>query len=380
MRPLRWTAMLGGLCLLSSSAAGQHVVFAAARLEPVRSHVVRAYFDADGMLYPPGPRVIDARRLKNSGSLAAYYAASPETFQQLREALGIRSTVFSSAWAEVQDSLAASLAHQLDREADAASASSLVVLIHGFNVEDATEAYRVARNRMSAATTDRQVFLEVHWDGMQGYNVVNSWRTARRNAPRVGLGVRRVLSRTAWRPALRVLTHSLGASVAASAFWDRRVDVVADQLVDGEYLRLAGGKGLPFPAPLQLRVAMIVPAIPGSALQRARGASAGTSLAAMAIGQNERDYAVSKAFLGADALGSTRLGTTEAEFAGFVRARWPEACRYEIRNRTLVAVPDPWTLSFKKVEGHDMALYLADPSVMPLLRRLTVRDPKAACG
>lgn len=380
MRRPSFAALLATLAV-ASSAAAQHVYFDG-RTGAYPPRTIRVYLDAGGSLYPqPNGPAIDREQLHEAETLERYFLTST----RWRAAAGRWATSAAYAgpipWSEVQDTATVRVSRMVAAAlAQARQPATLVVLIHGFNVVKAEQTYQAARDTLAhRAPPGSLVFLEVHWDGTDKQL---GWFSARGHAPRVGVTLRRVLGAVPAEVPVRVLTHSLGGSVAASALLDRRLDVA--HLVDKAQLRLA--ERTPLPGPDDLHVAMIVPAIPGEAFAPPGGA--GAHLHRIAVGQNPYDFAVNKAGLGADLFGSTALATSPEVYHRHVPRRLGPGdlgCRIAIRNTPMPS--GTWIrrgiMAIKghtaQVDEHSFDLYLANASLRPLLDLLMSEKPGDRC-
>ena len=179
----------------------------------------------------------------------------------------------------------------------------LLVLIHGCNntYPEARRSYHLAqlvvRDRLPALWP---VFLEVYWDALSG-SPFALWGTARENSGRVGLGLRRFLSRLDPVIPVRVLTHSRGAAVICSA--------------------LEGEGSLPD----DLRLGLLGPAIGPDELA---ACASEHRVKRVLVGINPDDPVLGKGFLPATWFGDTSLGCDVDAFTSGVepafggRARW----------------------------------------------------------
>ena len=195
-------------------------------------------------------------------------------------------------------------AEDVARAIRAASARTLVILLHGCNntYGEARRSYELARWLLPVKDV---VVLEVYWDGGAG-DPVALWGHARRQSKWAGLGLRRVLNRLDPATEVRVLTHSRGASVIASALWDLPLREGAEE---EECFRTAQRVEAP-PDLLRYRVAMIVPAMGEEDLESCPR----DGLDGLIVGVNEDDPAVGKGPLPASWFGSTRLGAEGEPF------------------------------------------------------------------
>jgi hypothetical protein len=305
-------------CSAQRAFLGHHVLFGHAAKKPVNDGVVRVYFDRLGALYPTGevaPRDAD---IGSAATLGCYYARNAAAFEHLRRETRVNVPKFTDAWEDVQDTLTGRIATDLNRRLLNADGTTrtLLVLIHGFRVDDATEPFDSARAAvLRLLPRNDVVFLEVNWDGLSGLPSV--WFSARTNAPLVGLALRRILGNLTPGTPIRVLTHSLGASVAASALWNRHRDLDRrDGALRRYFENVGGNRRFPLRRDGDIRIGMFVPAVPGQAMPEP--SLRPLPLTRMIVGQNANDMAVQKVIRVAKVGGSTALAVDDREYCTYV--------------------------------------------------------------
>jgi hypothetical protein len=190
---------------------------------------------------------------------------------------------------------------------------TLVILIHGINntYDEARRSYKLARMQLRELTGRSDLrFLEVYWDGRTG-DPLALWPAARETSKWAGLGLRPLLRALDPGIAVRVVTHSRGAAVIASALWNL-------PLREGEAAekRFAARQAeAPAPDARRARVAMIVPAMPGEDFD----ACPRRGLERLIVGVNPDDQVVGKGLLPATWFGSTDLGSDPEAFERHVK-------------------------------------------------------------
>lgn len=374
-------ALASGGCSSGNVALGSAIEQAPAP-NPSEAPVLRLYFDRDGDLYP-GPlldvdlsddAMIGAGHpiLSNVGlryRLLCHFARErgevpeecgegghpfsdePRPWTSALGAFGIDGQgPTEDVWWQLQDSLA-SLAtravHRATRRADG-SERTLVLLVHGFNNNaDGAEAnYAAVRRAVEdhLPGNDAKVFLQVYWDGLVNDLGIPVWRKAQFNFPLVGLGLRRVLNTVSPEVPIRIVSHSSGGPLVANALWDgaaaistgsserirlqrsaavwpRYRDVYAPHRADTD-----GRWAIPFHP--DIRVGMIVPAMPGITFDFLRAVPGGPSR--IVIGVNENDVAINKFGVPTSRhfwrapcrqSGSACLASIPSEYCGRVRPR-----------------------------------------------------------
>lgn len=328
------------------SAQQQHAVFGKRILaDPRMPDVVRLYLDHTGAIYPPGAVPIRDERLRSHGMLLKYFSESPAEWAALQAHTRTRGLRVQTVWSQAQDSLRAGFVRGLNQLLLDGGPHTLVVLVHGFNVRDAETTYQMVRETIRGRyfRNRRAVFLLVNWDGMwvdQSFrgavHIPEIWHDARYHAPLVGMELRRVLAAVDPQVPVRVISHSLGGSVVTSSFWNRPAEFGA--IFRPSYANYdANSRGQPpyvFPEHPDMRIGMIVPAIPGSAFARARTTRRTSgNYPLLLIGQNAQDRVVNKSIFPSSAFGSTTLAVHRAQFCRYVYPVFsadPAAAAYRI--------------------------------------------------
>ena len=249
-----------------------------------RDGIVRICFDRDGNVYPDPSEVAinDARLAACRHSLREYFGAD-----------------FDFA------AVATGLGEKLNR---LAAGRTVVFLVHGINSSypESRRSYHATR----LAVRDRfpaleAVFVEIYWDGMRG-DPLALWAQARETSKLAGLSLRPLLRALDESTPVRAITHSRGAAVICSAFWDlplRGSEASDRAFAERQQREPAAGLA-------DVRVGLVAPAIGGEEFETFEGA------ARVIVGVNEDDPALGKGPLPSSWFGSTRLGCSLEACAG----------------------------------------------------------------
>jgi hypothetical protein len=394
---------------------------------PAATTPLRFLYDRQGNLYPDSSVVVGGEgtirpagrwfRRQANWTLRHHFANTPRAWTDLATRYLRAPVPFTeNAWRAVQDSIRIEGLRNI--VARSRPGSPIVVLVHGFNTaepeRDRRDAFDVTRDSLTSwygRQFPEMTFVEVRWDGLVGTGpgLVRRigggaiWSYAQANGYFVGMELRRVLAGLPHDRPVRILTHSLGAHVATAALWNVSSKLSGDILrgtITGPavssssmepWVRYFDGFSSPdyrTPSHPDLRLAMIVPAIPGLTFGGGKVDDyydrnfAGrppvrldyalpdnvpsSTYDRIIVGQNSEDKIIDK-FIGKPGLyGSTTLGGSRSEFsarvAPFLNGR-PE------RNggRELVAYDVDIREGFEGVDvtEHDWELYL---------RRRNIRD------
>lgn len=347
----------------------------------------RVYFDRDGDLYPGlvvGEQLDDslfaARWQPLKGSFDAW-KQKPGPWRNVADSLSV-DPGGDGAWTAIQDSIrrrSAQWVNQLTLRADG-SRRPLVILVHGFNVEDAECTYEVVKQRIETVIPDL-AYLQVNWDGLVTDAVIPViWSGAQFNFPLVGMGLRRLLKEVDPSVPVRVLTHSSGGPVIAHALWD--ASAAEGRTTNGEiwpaYVALHAMRAdqtVPSPPRFtDLRLGMIVPATPASIFGNYDLGEHGPDR--IVIGMNPRDIAVNKTFLAPCTYnGDTCLGA-RASYTCIVRRQFENNphTRLLFFNFSNSAAPNnqkAWLFH----EAHDWEIYMRRDAITPFLQALLTDTP-----
>lgn len=332
-RPWRLLALVLALTPLSETAASaQFPVLFGNQVRSYRNSnsEIHLFYDRDGYLYPPDAvSMSDIGLAWRGGSLRSYFRER-RAWSRLAGHTRVSGSFTDGAWNLAQDKLISEASTSIIRALGESGPGgrTLVLLVHGFRVRvtDAEDSFQYAERVIRRTYADqRPLFVHVHWDGHYAPiarvpGLPATWQLANRNAPLVGLGVRQLLARLPQDVRVRVISHSLGGAVIASALWNWPQGIRLNSGNASQQARLRRGKvRYPLPTTTDIRVGMIVPAIPGEVFSEIpRSLRAGGNYPLMVIGQNASDVVVSKMWIDARLMGSTALAVEPNEFCRHV--------------------------------------------------------------
>lgn len=297
-------AMLGGSALAASSSCVSS------------ARIMRVHYDRNGDLYPG--RVIDPpladfqinlvgtgyTALQEAFDAAAFGDSVREPWRALLARLNVTEPDRKAAWERVQDSLVGRTGRQLqDLLAPVGGRRpTLVVLVHGFNnlPHEAAVSYDSVRRAIAGRYVDctSTVYLEVYWDGRKHWAGIPSWGYAQDTFTLSGFAFRRVLAAVPEDVPIRILAHSSGAPLIASALWDAQGALDPKARRSGRFAvytdtarNATGVRALP--TAKSIRVGMIAPAMPADVFYTAR--DSGPLIAErVVLGVNKKDFAIRK--------------------------------------------------------------------------------------
>ncbi|MGI4822637.1 MAG: hypothetical protein ACRYFV_15615 [Janthinobacterium lividum] len=359
--------------------------------KPSQADTIRLYIDRLGSIYPPAPYLPDKtfEKIKYIEALDEWYYA-PKQQQQLIDLskyCGFEAVTSVEArakhWDRIQDTLAVRMARAINvvtSKPSSANRRTLLVLIHGYNNAATESPFAATRSILRAQPAlSKAVWLEVRWDGLHQPLPFQIWPAAQLNGRYAGIALREVLWQTDPATPLRIFTHSSGAIVASQALWNSR----AGRVEDSDDIRKMYEE-IPTPTHGDVRVGMIVPATPPDVFydfQRRTVAASGQPAHYLpgtepqyrvVLGQNARDFAVSKGGLLAGSYGVTTLGCKEWAFE---QAR--DSCHCGLQKVEFSQAsgsnpsPPPYGLGpGKKLEQHDWGLYWKRPQSKEFLRKV----------
>ena len=247
------------------------------------------------------------------------------------------------------------VAKQIDiATADNGRRKPLVILIHGTNPGIPAYGEMEDTIRRRYFPDGNVVFAEVFWPGGAFLRDLHPWGYAQHNSYGAGLGLRQVLNALPPDVPVRIITHSMGSGVAAGALWNvvSKIQLARWYKFDGwrtdwrnEYV--AKLDSFPTPALNDVRVGMLVPAMPGCTFDDfarpapsvdptnymvGRGSRLGCGFGSNAIAQptrrenirriivgaNPNDFVIEAVVRRCDALGVRCLGSRADEFTRYV--------------------------------------------------------------
>jgi hypothetical protein len=168
-------------------------------------------------------------------------------------------------------------------------------------------------------------YLEVYWDGLATsglkQNIFGVWGGGQHNAFNAGLGLRRVLYLIPSTVPVRILTHSHGAAVVTTGLWNIDSKIPTRMRSNAWYRayveKTADVTRYSTPVHPDLRVAMIVPAVPGNVFKDYKDRTPEDALTyhdRIIVGINPSDAITSKFFLPSSWFGATTLADWRSEY------------------------------------------------------------------
>jgi hypothetical protein len=308
------TVALAG-CASGNVLLGEHVK--AAMPSPDGSPIVRLYYDRNGDLYPGtllNVYVPDAAFdfAQDGFQLERHFELHwgkqrPSFWDAVVDSLRLSSTQPPSmVWAAIQDSLNNRAVEAVKRTTAPRGDQkrSLVVLVHGFNNSPgaAEASYAGVRAHLAAAGVvrpERSTYLQLYWDGLTNDIGIPIWRQAQFNFPLIGVSFRRVLNRVPHEVPVRIITHSSGGPLISNTLWNASWPIQPNKWTDDwpryewyyAHADTTLGAWAP-PTHPDLRVGMIVPAMPGQTFNKFKPGPGGPSR--IIIGANPNDLAIRK--------------------------------------------------------------------------------------
>ena len=249
------------LAWLSAVGQSPNVLYGERNLSDTRLAV---YFDRDGSIYPE--YLIKNDMLGAAGSsIKRFYQDNPDEFAAIAMLYQCAGTVFSEANVKaLNDAILKKIQEKIDK--DTRSSKSVTFLVHGFrkpflptgNDESTSEQDFTAMKDNIDGTAPGICTVEIYWDALYGCCFsAKPWQNKplfqlfqqaqSYNAIQVGKAFKQLLSgqRAAQ---VNVISHSLGAKVAAYALFDEDSD------------------GTPTPSNAKVNIYFIAPAIGASTL------------------------------------------------------------------------------------------------------------------
>ncbi|MGB0176433.1 MAG: hypothetical protein ACPF9D_04650 [Owenweeksia sp.] len=321
-----------------------------------RQNVVRVYLDKRGNFYPDSRIYIPYKAFfdpfnKDNTTNAGEYSGNLDYYftgrQQLRsgEYEHSKSTIFKTRSLQLahhynidttlaadrifetsQDSILSGIMQSLNALLRQNPSKTLVVLIHGFNDPNPTGDYQMLRDNIYEHTKQEMVYLEIYWDGLtanQGSPPTSAiWGRAQYNSAHAAVAVRKILREVYPQYKIRVLTHSLGASVGTGTLFNCTTKWSEPQSIKKHQQMV---DNTPAPEHQDIRLGMLAPAIPGVTTfsdfnhRNWPGKECTNNIHTIVVGYNHNDYAVTKRVWGKDYLsgwsltGSTSLGANRKD-------------------------------------------------------------------
>lgn len=375
------------------------------------TRLVRIYYDRDGDLYPqplldvavPNSELDERHEFKLQTHFELHRRnRQPSLWDAVIDSLRLPAAAPDSVlWTAIQDSLTARAVAAIERAAgaDRERKRTLVVLIHGFNnvPESAESGYEAARVHLESkgyASPSRTAYLQVYWDGLRNVLGLPIWSRAQFNFPLVGVSFRRVVNGVSADVPVRVITHSSGGPLISNTLWDASA-TLEDNRDTNTWPRYrdwyheaasATGGHWAIPSHPDLRVGMIVPAMPGETFRNFDAVAGGP--ARIVIGANPKDMAIRK--LGLPTAGKLSQLSCEQGGSTCLPARRNQYC--EVVKPQLAGDPDTtlglvdfsrhgshrlwWTFGYFDV--HDLDVYFKRRDMARFLEMLFAEEPTDA--
>lgn len=257
-------------------------------------NLVRVYLDKNGYFYPDSQIYIpeidffdplnNGTTIKNSpnaGSLEHYFSGyslstkgnyfedKNERYLKRTEELGKHYNIplyvtKKATFDSVQNAIVKQLGDSLRTLLLYKRSQTLVVLIHGFNDPNPTGDYQRLRTAIENQTGKEYLFLEVYWDGLTANNgtppLEKIWGAAQKNSQEVAVGLRLLLNEIPPDTKIRVITHSLGASVGTAMLFNT---LTKWKHKEAFYRYYNATFNIKAPSHKDIRLGMLAPAIPG---------------------------------------------------------------------------------------------------------------------
>ena len=158
---------------------------------------VDVYLDAYGMVYPKTGIAYDYLPELEYGGELQRAATDPQSRlcqTNIAGDLGKMCSSGASEWDNIQTQLWQNTVKDISKLfSDDSKNKALVVLIHGFNVDDPSRQYRIAQNRIREVDEEKTdlVFLRVHWDASKtNPPKTGAWSKAQYSGPLIGFRMR----------------------------------------------------------------------------------------------------------------------------------------------------------------------------------------------
>lgn len=303
-----------------------------------QNNVVRVYIDKRGSFYPDADFSIPKKEFikgeskclnistkEYNGNLKSYFLAKTTRIDSLSKHYNVNTNIPSKEqFKAVQVKILENLSNTIESLKQANNTNELVILIHGYNADYPTPNYYELENYIEHFKPDkRRVFLEVYWDGLtdkgKGFSAMKIWSTAQMNSSYVANAVRKIINCIDVTTKVRLITHSLGASVGTGALFNttsKWTNVEEKGYYEDMMKTLA-------PTQKDIRLGMIAPAIPGTTTfkdfnhrkdtrtnQNDTILPVNNNIKRVIIGYKETDEALSKKFLKKKRYLSKKVGAT----------------------------------------------------------------------
>lgn len=310
-----------------------------------RKDVARVYLDKKGCLYPeknfyiPYKSFFKESQYKSTykfkpdtGNLKSYFTDSIAEAKKLATSYGIASNQEAGAiFTQVQAKIQSDKISEIQQLLNASSSKTLLILIHGFNDPNPSGDYQRMRDYIKTYKAGKDyIYLEVYWDGLtsnQGNPGTSKiWGAAQLNSSYEANAVRHLINGLSSTTKVRIITHSLGASVGTGALFN----TFSKWKCPKEFDYYGDMMSTPAPSQSDIRIGMIAPAIPGVAtfvdFNQRKDTRVNTTdtilpsknnINTVVVGYKKTDYALYKGFMKkkrflSKIAGATTLGSNAA--------------------------------------------------------------------
>lgn len=322
--------------LLSSCNIQKQVWFSDIQQKHEKSDddISRVYIDKYGYVYPknqyvPKDKFFDPenngshlKELKKNGNLWDYFKNNNAEYNRLAANYNVNSKKIDSiAFDAIQENIIKQLVEKVKEKLAKSKDNTLVVLVHGFNVDDGTESFNLLRKEIECNKKNEYIYLDVYWDGLDAKDnlpfLKTIWGKAQLNSAFVAITLRRIIAKLDNETKIRVIAHSLGSSVATGALFNTYAKFKcppADLIKENLHFPTSTAR--------DIRIGLIAPAIPGKntfTYFNERGKSIMTkdknNISKIVLGINTKDFAVTKGIGISKKMGATSLGGSKKEYA-----------------------------------------------------------------
>lgn len=270
--------------------------------EKEADNTIRIFIDQDGSFYPEY-EISDKMLLNNCGSIKHYLGRDSIAAKQICGLYGIgvtqgKNTLFTA----INNAVVSATLKKINERVK--NFDRVDVLIHGFRKRmynngdgsSSLEDNKLLTHKISSATNDRILFIEVYWDSkyrrrsLKDGGIRKGLRLFEKgaipNALQAGLALRSIIPNIEHH-SINLVTHSVGALVACELLFNTMGSNMAE-------------RHQPCPMQRDIRLCMIAPAI-GSELfdnyyKRSNATSVKTDNYKLLVGYNEKDIVLNKTF------------------------------------------------------------------------------------
>lgn len=188
--------------------------------------LIRVYTDKRGSFYPAHQFYIPSERYfskklnkEENGTLEAYFAIDTQQFKKAASHYQVENNSFNA----LQEAVLKDKVNEILKRWKAEK--ELVFLVHGFNDPNPSGEFYLMREKIKKHFPKRQfVFVEIYWNGLTANNgdpkFAAIWSKAQVNSMYAALALRKILVQLPEDAKIRIITHSVGASVGTGALFN----------------------------------------------------------------------------------------------------------------------------------------------------------------